>query len=75
VLKNIAYDPSSVTIKAGEAVEWRWQDGDTPHNVDFGDTKSGDPKTTGTFTRSFSAGQFRYHCDVHPSMQGSVEVS
>ena len=79
-LKNIAYSPASVSVKVGDTVEWVWADGPVPHNIDgasdLGPFDSGSVKTSGTWSFRFTkAGTFTYHCDVHPVMVGTVNVS
>ena len=75
-LRNVAFRPSHVVVVVGATVEWRWADGDVPHNVDFGDGTSGDPTTRGKYRRSFGQrGSFAYRCDVHPGMRGTVSVT
>lgn len=32
-VKNMAYNPESVTIEKGQTVEWRFDDGGLPHDV------------------------------------------
>jgi plastocyanin len=76
VLKNFAFDPASVTIKAGESVTWTNQDS-TTHTVDAdnGEFKSGDLAPNATFTFKFDkAGTYAYHCSIHPSMKATVIV-
>src|SRR2546426_10880532 len=75
-LRNVAFNPARVSVRAGQTVLWRWADGEVPHNVDFGSATSGDPTTSGTFRRTFPApGSFPYRCDIHDGMKGTVVVS
>lgn len=68
VLKNLRFNPSTVTIKRGESVTWVWRDGGIKHNV----TSKGFHSRTqshGTFTVRFTHdGTFKYHCTIHVSM-------
>jgi plastocyanin len=76
VMKNTAFDPATVTIKAGESVTWTNQD-PMNHTVvaDNGEFKSGDLATGATFSFTFDkAGIYAYHCSIHPSMTGTVVV-
>ena len=76
VMKGFAFDPASVTIKAGESVTWTNQD-PTNHTVtaDKGEFKSSDIANGATFTFKFdTAGTYAYHCSIHPSMTGTVVV-
>jgi plastocyanin len=75
-VKDISYRPAAVTITTGHAVQWKYDDGDIPHNVNFNTFRSGDPVSSGTYTHTFAtAGSYSYHCDVHPNMRGTVTVS
>lgn len=80
-LKNIQFHPSTVHIKVGQSVTWKWEDADieTPHNVtSIGSKhfKSSTTKMTGTYTVVFNtAGVYKFECTIHPlSMQGRVIV-
>jgi plastocyanin len=76
VLKNLAFDPATVTIKAGESVTWTNQDA-MNHTVvaDKGEFKSSDLGQGATFTFKFDkAGTYAYHCSIHPSMKATVVV-
>jgi plastocyanin len=74
-LKNIAFEPKSVSIKTGDTVEWKWDDGAIAHNVVGPDFKS-PTQTKGTFRHTFtSAGSVKFDCTLHPGMSGTVEVS
>jgi plastocyanin len=78
VLKNIAFNPKSVTIKKGGSVTWKWQDGATPHTVTSqGKThfKSASARMSGSYTVKFAkAGTYHYVCTIHPGMAGVVVV-
>jgi predicted lipoprotein with Yx(FWY)xxD motif/plastocyanin len=69
--------PANVTVVAGATVTWTNADS-APHTVtaDDGAFDSGDINQGGTYQRSFaSAGTFKYHCTIHPTMTGSVTVT
>src|SRR3954453_11327042 len=75
-LKNIAFHRAVVTVHRGDRVRWVWKDGDldTPHNVTFAHRHSR-TQQNGTYTLTFPpAGPFRYHCTIHPGMDGRVVV-
>lgn len=73
-IKNFAFNPASVTIKAGDTVEWT-NDDSTTHTVTGTDFDSGDLAPGSTFSHQFtSAGTFDYHCSIHTFMTGSVVV-
>ena len=76
VMKDLAFDPASVTIKAGESVTWTNQDS-MNHTVvaDSGEFKSGELANQATFSFTFdTAGTYAYHCSIHPSMKATVVV-
>lgn len=75
-MKGFAFDPSTVTIKAGESVTWTNQDS-ANHTVvaDDGEFTSGGLAKGDAFTFKFeAAGTYAYHCSVHPSMTATVIV-
>jgi len=76
-MKNIKFDPATVTVKAGDTVTWV-NDDSVDHDVTADDFKSGEPggiSGGGTFKHKFAtAGTFDYVCSVHPGMEGSVVV-
>jgi plastocyanin len=80
VMKNIAYSPTTLTLKVGDTVNFVWKDGSIPHNVDgasdLSDFSSGNAKTSGSYNYTFKkAGTYAYHCDVHPQMTGTITVT
>lgn len=75
-MKNIAFDPASVTINAGEKVTWTNEDS-VPHTVvgDNGEFESDTLAKGDTFSFTFDqAGTYAYHCSIHPNMRGTVIV-
>ena len=76
VLKNLALNPTSVTIAVGATVTWENQDG-MDHNViaNDGTFKSPDLGSGKTFSFTFEkAGTYTYSCHIHPTMKGTVAV-
>ena len=80
-MRNIAFQPKSVTVAKGGTVVWTNQEA-APHDVtktsgpgpDF-KSGTGDLKTGDTYKRTFAAaGTIRYECTVHPGMTGTVVV-
>jgi plastocyanin len=78
-IKNFAFDPSTLTVKAGTAVTWVNNDGalhalvsDTGSPVAF----SSDPFATGaSYTFTFTQpGTYPYNCSIHPAMKGEIVV-
>ncbi len=73
------YDPSTVSVKTGETVEWDFQDSSTSHSVTSDESGVFDSCLQGAgakFVVTFSkAGDFKYHCTIHAQMTGDVKVS
>lgn len=83
LVKDFAFSPSTLTIKTGTAVTWTNVDA-APHQIAsdphpahtdlpglFSDSLSTGQNYSFTFTKS---GTFGYHCNIHPSMKGTVIV-
>ena len=76
-ITNFAFDPPSLTVKAGTTVTWTNQDS-APHTItsDAGDWDSGQLSKGQSFSHTFDqAGTLAYHCSVHPSMTGTIVVT
>jgi plastocyanin len=76
-IKNFAFDPDPVTVKAGGTITWTNEDS-AAHNVMFDDksVKSIENLNQGetgdvTFDK---AGTYKYVCSYHSGMDGTVEV-
>lgn len=75
IIKNIAFNPNKVTIKVGQTVAWKFDDGTIAHNVTFANFASND-MTSGYYTHTFTtAGTFAYRCTIHSNMDGTVVVT
>jgi plastocyanin len=73
-LKHSSFIRSTVHIHRGDSVKWLWKDPTVPHNVTFAHMHS-TTRQKGTYTLRFTrAGTFRYHCTIHPGMDGRVVV-
>ena len=73
ILKDLKFDPETVTIEVGESVKWEWKE-KVLHNV-HGDGFESPNQTEGTFSHTFDeAGSFDYQCTLHSGMTGTVEV-
>lgn len=76
-LRDIAFDPDQVTVKAGDTVTWKFEDQGISHDVeaDDGSFKS-EVQDSGTFRHTFDApGTYSYKCSLHPvQMTGAVVV-
>ncbi len=75
-IKNVAFQPLRVQIRAGESVTWHFDDAQVPHTVTAADGgfESG-VMTSGTFTHRFDKpGTYDYTCTIHPQMKGTIVV-
>ena len=72
---NDSFGPTAVTINAGESVTWDFKE--SSHNAYSDDGWSVNKSFgTGTFSKTFDAeGTYRYYCQAHPGMKGTVKVA
>lgn len=65
-----------VSAAVGDTVTWTNADS-LPHTVTADDGSfDGDVAAGGTFSQAFAtAGTFAYHCEIHPSMTGTITIS
>jgi amicyanin len=71
-IRNNAFTPQDITIKAGDTVTWTNQD-TVKHDVDFDSFKSPLLGQGETYSHTFDKpGTYSYDCDVHPFMKGRV---
>ena len=73
---DFSFSPSSLTISAGDTVRWTNED-IAPHTAtsDEGIWDSGTITTGNSYMRAFdNAGDFAYHCTIHPSMMADLTV-
>jgi plastocyanin len=76
-IQNFAFSPNPITIASGSTVTWTNLDG-APHTVTADDRSwgSGTLGQGATYSHVFtSPGRYTYHCDIHPSMKGTVLVT
>jgi len=76
-IQNFSFQPQGVTINVGETVTWTMKDMGTQHTVTANDNSfsSSNLSTGNTYAHTFGqAGTFSYHCNIHPSMTGTVTV-
>lgn len=77
-MKDIKFNPGTVTIKAGGKVTWT-NDDSVGHDVTADDFESGSPggiQGGSTYSHTFKKpGTYDYVCSVHPGMKGSVKVT
>lgn len=73
-IRNFAFDPAELTVKAGTAVVWTNYDAVT-HQIKSG-TFNSQPLGNGeTFRFTFDTpGTYEYSCAIHPSMKGKIIV-
>jgi plastocyanin len=74
-MQNIAFNPTSVTVKVGQKVKWVNKD-DVPHDV------KGGPLNSKTFNKGGSfeftptkAETISYVCTIHPNMKATLTVT
>jgi plastocyanin len=75
-IANFAFSPGSLTIAAGDTVLWT-NNQNVSHTVtsDTGSELAASLSSGATYQHIFmTAGNFPYHCTIHPSMHGSVTV-
>jgi len=75
-IQNFAFNPSSLTVKAGTTVTWTNKDS-TNHPVasDTGVFNSGTLNNGESYSFTFNqTGTYPYHCTTHTSMKGTIIV-
>ncbi len=82
-IQNFAFNPASVTLSRGSTVTWTNQDS-TAHQIindataaaGQGQLFESNPLSQGqSYSFTFQqAGTFPYHCNIHPSMKGTIIV-
>ncbi|WP_233805477.1 cupredoxin domain-containing protein [Paraburkholderia sp. HP33-1] len=76
VMKNFAFVPTELTIKAGTTVTWKNMDGE-PHTVvnDAGLFRSAALDENDTFQYKFDKpGVYKIFCGIHPNMRATITV-
>lgn len=79
-MKGFAFGPTKLTVKVGTTVTWKQMD-DTKHDVQPDsptDAFKGSALLAQGQTYSFTfnkAGTYTYHCNPHPYMKGTIEVT
>jgi plastocyanin len=72
-VKNNSFSPSTVNLRKGDKVVWKWTQGGVPHNVTPGSRTSS--RKGFTYSKRFTrAGTFRFVCTLHPGMRMTVKV-
>lgn len=75
-IANFAFEPATLTVKAGTKVTWENYD-DSPHSIvspraGFR-SRALDTEDTAAFTFA-TPGTFDYICGLHPQMKGTISV-
>ena len=74
-MKNIAFNPSSQTVKVGQTVKWVNQDS-VPHNVEGGPLHSNTFGNGGSYEFTpKKAETISYVCTIHPNMKATLTVT
>ncbi len=75
-LSGIAFAPDALTVAVGDTVTWASIDSpDHTVTADDGTFDSGTISNGGIFEQTFDeAGAFGYHCEIHPTMTGTITV-
>ena len=76
-IANLSFNPATLNISKGTTVTWTNNDTVT-HTVtaDQGTFDSNNLSPGSTFSFTFSqAGSYPYHCKIHPSMTGTINVT
>lgn len=74
IIKNFAFAPNTMTIKAGTTIVWTNQDS-APHIIKFDSFESDTLPNGGSYEHKFdTAGTYDYFCSIHPSMKGQIIV-
>jgi plastocyanin len=75
VIEDLAFEPETLTVEAGDTVTWTWKDGAIAHDV-AGDDFHSEVMSKGTFRHRFDElGIYDYVCTLHPNMTGTIEVT
>lgn len=75
-IADMAFQGGSVTVEAGTAVTWVWDDAPIQHDVVSDDGRFESPlQAEGEWTHTFEEpGTYPYHCRPHPQMTGTITV-
>lgn len=73
-LQDFTFSPKAVTVKVGDSVTWTNADS-ASHTVTSEAFDSGTLATGQSFSYTFDkAGTFDFHCSIHPTMTGTINV-
>ena len=72
---EVSFVPTSVTIRAGQTVQWRWDDSSLPQNVTFAAGFHSATQQSGTYSHTFETpGVYPYTSTIHLNINGEVIV-
>jgi plastocyanin len=76
LVRNNFFEPSELEVAPGATVTWTWASDGVVHNILFDDGETSGNQSSGTYDRTFAAaGDFPYHCTIHPeTMSGVIGV-
>ena len=79
-VEDFQFNPGSTTVATGGQVQWSWTGSNHTVTSDPGSSEtfgSGGPFNAGhVYSHNFNTpGTFTYHCEVHSSMHGTVNVA
>ena len=73
-IKNFAFSPAELTVKAGDTVIWTNEDS-APHSIKSESFNSQTLSSGDSFSFKFeNTGTYDYTCGIHPSMKGKIIV-
>ena len=73
-IKDFAFNPAIINIKAGTVVTWTNQD-TVKHTIKLDETESSSLAKGQSWSYSFTTpGTYDYICGLHPSMNGKIIV-
>jgi plastocyanin len=72
VLADDWFTPSVVEVSAGSTITFTWDDGTTPHDIEFSDGALIDLRTHGSVERTVPPGDTTFRCTLHPGMTGRL---
>jgi plastocyanin len=75
-IEDFYFEPADAAVQSGDTIVWT-NEGNTPHTVtsDDGQFDSEVLNPGDSFKVTFTGdGTLTYHCEIHPSMSGSVSV-
>jgi len=75
-IKDLKFSPEPIAAKVGDVIAWK-NDDSTSHTatLDAGECDAGSISAGATAALAFNvAGTYAYHCAIHPSMKGTIQV-